>query len=278
MPPALSVWQHALRDVDRSNPPTYDSEAWPYWLPEAAVVIGPTSTDRINRHVRHWLQARTPWFYILRHRHLRRQLPVHWWRLYLNDGPGPAKPTKVAKKAQVKAKVVAVFEEVFKAENVKEDYEDPRWFGKEIGNPPDASMCQELAWELCEFGFRVELEELDRALTGDEAVSTHAELIAKVFPASKHWHYTAFPQEPIGLCSPNASERIPCLNALRELMLAWPDVPEELATSSPLDTHMPADQVTNIEKLLAIFYCQTFFNISGRAAIIPRGLPGVVMS
>lgn len=277
MPPPMQVWQSALQNVDRSNPPvSSDSEAWMYWLPDAAVVVGPTSDERITRHVRHWLQVRVPWLYLLRHRQLRRQLPVHVWRTFLNDGPGPNKPSTVAKKARAKARVIEILEEVFKAENVQPEVHGiPAWFDEVVSSPPPTRICQEIAWELCELGFRVELDELDHALiprTDDRGLE-RAELIDQVSPGCRHWYFRAFPQNSTGLTSYELHDRIPCLEALRRLMLDWPNVPHDLKESPSLDLTTSPDTVTTVERAIASFYVQSFFDVSGRAAVIPRRLP-----
>ena len=60
-------------------------------------------------------------------------------------------------------------------------------------------------------------------------------------------------------------------DALRKVMSTWPNCPQALEVALREDA--AESEAAEMEKVVAHFYCQTFFNYFGRAATLPRRLP-----
>lgn len=96
------------------------------------------------------------------------------------------------------------------------------------------------------------------------------EQIAAVFPASRGVIMRTMPRQPDGLASVERKDRAVHLESLRGLVSRWPGVPEPIKDAVPFTKVVSAEVFNDPQLQLATFYCQRFFDISGRAAIIPR--------
>ena len=153
---------------------------------------------------------------------------------------------------------------------------------KQTDDPLDDTTCVEtiqlIAWELHEVGFRCELTELDLYLvpSGESdlvADQERRQLIGAVFPAQRGLVLQQLPAAPDGLASLEARARAPYLEALRQVLCRWPFVPDVLKNSVPFPSISSLVMFGERELQLLLFYCQTFFEVCGRAPIVPRCIP-----
>lgn len=145
-------------------------------------------------------------------------------------------------------------------------------------------ITAQILWELFELNFRFEVLNLDRALsgmwtpTGDLTLEQAQELrdsqvrgvFARDGEALGSYVLLDIPECNAGLAAENWMDRAPHIFALARLMSAWKDCPTPIRYSSEF---MSEFTVGKLEKEVADFYCQTFFNVFHRAPIIPCRLP-----
>lgn len=141
---------------------------------------------------------------------------------------------------------------------------------------PD-DVLQEIAWELTEVAFRVEMFELDRRKNPYTQATSPLERrsrVAQVFPPD-HFvtaHTTPTPEDGLGAW--NLRDRARSLEALRQVMLQWPGHPPLLDSVLPLTPDTSEQVLREVELTIATYYCQAFFEVFGRAATVPRLCPG----
>ena len=146
-------------------------------------------------------------------------------------------------------------------------------------------VTQEILWELCHMNFRFELLSLDSVLADtlyhgqagiseEAAARSRSEQFLRVFPMSGDvlgsFMINEIPNRDLGLTSFDLEERNRHLVALGKLMCPWKGCPDSIRDASrlPIEAHVQA-----LEEACATFYCQSFFDIFGRAPIIPCCLP-----
>ncbi len=155
------------------------------------------------------------------------------------------------------------------------------WFGRAVSlkEGKDRQLMLEMVWELCEMGFRHELLEVDRFLVPsmgrdpDTGKFQRWLMVNNVFPPSRPFHLKQLPTAIDGLAASDLVSRARYLDALRLLLSRWPSVPPSIKSSQSLLNVASVPLLEKVERDMAKFYCQTFYEVSGRAAIIPRRFP-----
>ena len=132
-------------------------------------------------------------------------------------------------------------------------------------------LCQRVAWELIQIGFRYELSALDRQLVPNDE-HRRDKIVADVFPPAHGIQLKDFPSWSRGLGAHSSELRAPYLDAFRRLLLRWPDVPSHFEHISFVTLTSP-DEYTSLEVQLLVFYCQMFFDVSGRPPTILYEIP-----
>lgn len=155
----------------------------------------------------------------------------------------------------------------------------------ELREQLDVEISANIIWELYEHNFRFELLTLDRTLAplmwegveGESGLSRAAvrnEDVLSVFgheDSSKPYYLiTQFPTKNLGLAAISWEARAPHIFALRRLMKAWKDCPINILYAAE---QLNEYNVTTLERWVAEFYCQAFFNYFARAAIVPHRIP-----
>lgn len=138
--------------------------------------------------------------------------------------------------------------------------------------PPD--VVREVAWELSEVAFRVELCELDRMLvskTGNAAWVERHELLSIVFPGT-HWSRPELPLHPHKHAPLELRDRAVRLEGLHRLLSRWSDCPPSLVQWR-LNADSSASDLDAFERDAARFYCTVAYQKWGRAAAVPRRPP-----
>ena len=283
--PSIGVWEEALKLVDRSRPAPEVANCMLHYLPDPMLVVGPTSVERRGRCIRHWLQLRDSWLWMLRDNKLNQlnmQPPRSAdWRHFLNAGPESLKPA--ARPNEKRSGLLRFFDAALTGLELNVVDKEPSWFGNPIALTDDKQMA-EIAWELSEVAFRLELRAVDSLmvpppLNSSELDVTRHEmerdgLVLRVF-GNRPLVANSLPTQNEGLASFVSSGRGPCVEALRVLLARWPNAPEWIRNTA-LTPSIPQPELLVFEKSIATFYVQSFWERAGRAATVPRRLPGVV--
>jgi hypothetical protein len=140
-------------------------------------------------------------------------------------------------------------------------------------------------WELYKTNFRFELLFLDRTLAPSlwPSEGDHSSIVAsaqrdlevrRVFASEgdedKGYTLSRIPSRDGGLASPRWQECHQCFIALHHLMKSWEGCPSSLSDFTPTPTESSAQ---DLERLATQFYCQSFFDMFGRAPVCPHRLP-----
>lgn len=139
-------------------------------------------------------------------------------------------------------------------------------------------IITEILWDLFEHNFCFELLALDRALVPDQWASMkfldRDALLRTVFFDCDEQPGGAYVVERLplyncGLAADDWLARRLFVDNLRVIMLLWPNATHSLPCG-PLE--YDENEFLRQEQSIAAFYCQSFFNVFGRAAIVPHGL------
>lgn len=254
VPALLPVWRAALAEVDMNLVVPTGQDVWKYWAPEARLVVGSSVTDRVKRFVARWLKIRDACYYLLTRPPMCQErlkpLKACEWRDYLNMCEFVQQEINAAPNSKRSLQIVAVMKAVAEmlGENKPDDGVPAKWFGNDVESvegPISERILVEVAWDLAEVGFRVELSELDwylvpRSAPDDDLEMTERDaLLSAVFPADRGLVIKTFPKTPDGLASPSFAGRTVYLEALRQVLSRWPGVPDELKNCAPL-TSIPS--------------------------------------
>jgi hypothetical protein len=294
MPPSIESWVVALQSVDKDSGRIRDSASKMkgYRFPDPGLFI---STSLKNVYLATWLSARPAWMWGMAKEISPAgsgpvRVPSQWWRDFLRRGCFPtdpsshalvtskAKTTKGPSKTELRNKdVTRIFCHHMGAELKIVD--SVFWRGKQLTQEGiarlDPGVTAEILWDLYEHNWRLELVSLDRVVVltlwwrGEP--QNRDSLIKSLFH-NNDYLVSQFPTSDQGLAALVWKDRAPYLKIFREIMSAWPGFPRDakgLKLTSP-------GEVAFVEKLLANFYCQTFFDFSGRAPITPHRLPLVM--
>lgn len=149
----------------------------------------------------------------------------------------------------------------------------------EKGADVEGRMGEEMLWELCELNFRFELRALDvrakREVYREADTTEQAEMaIMKCFPAATGGSPLAVSFETAhqGLAACSVRERAPYFQAIRDVMLKWKGGEETLRPLTVSWEQATDVKLASLEKHVALFYVQSFFDHFARAAVIPHRL------
>lgn len=285
MAPYIPVWQHALDTVGQDLRSAQRSSVWKYWLPCSAQVMGLHDSDSEAREGRilNWLKLRDYWTIVLEENVTENKgqlgmLSLSEWQAYLDNGPSLSltnfrPPEHVKALDHIWAAIGARYTDL--------DNSRPTWAGHEIvPSSVDARLCRDVAWELNELAFFIELRYIDDELSKlgksrwrntDEARQRFRE---GMFVKKSHRSFIpSIPNENMGLAAKYVREREQYLENFRRLLVAWPGSPSVLRTCGPLQDLTYASHVNYVEEVMTQFYVRSFYRRTGRAPILPRRSP-----
>lgn len=141
-------------------------------------------------------------------------------------------------------------------------------------------LLRRITWELAELNWRYDLLALDRVAArecwrGEESSDQRMEMVLDVFKPGRDvvWWNSDFPAVSPSITDTSIRARLPALLALRRLMCAWLECPQDIKTSyfvNPLDTSPLA---YDFERRVLLNYCDSFYAHFGRPPIIPMLFP-----
>ena len=223
-----------------------------------------------------WLRARPVWLYMLGlPSFATAKLPTQVWRDFLLGVPeDPKCHTKNGKRAY---QIKQIFGRVFSDQQLNFDAGGAaEWHGRRV-EVVDDHIGPLVIWETFQLGFRFELLALDRALRGADSEVSEVEReaqLSRIFPEDSSVYVISLPRpDTPSLFASLPHHRIPFLNALHDLLRKWPLCPSGIANAVPLKTSDTVDAIMDFELRLACFYTQTFFDVAGRAPLVPHHCP-----
>jgi hypothetical protein len=248
----------------------------------------------MEKYLVNWLATRSAWLHKISSNLGFMPIPTAKWRDWLNSSREvvmcsnhPTSEVTLSSAAQdapltASQKRKNMAQQLFQLELANETVPE-RAFWREteismgnIDTLPQITM--EVLWELYEIGFRFELLALDKASAAhawmqDDEAARRDEDIQAIFPGNSGYLVDGLPDKNEGLVADHWTDRAPFLQKLDDLILPWVGWKEYKAkvVPGPLVMTKSAD-VLALEKALATFYCQQFFDHFGRAAILPRRL------
>lgn len=143
----------------------------------------------------------------------------------------------------------------------------------------DTVLCKQVAWELCELNFLLDLMAVDSIIIRREGPDVYSiavrrsELIRDTFFNNANLNAMDPPADGEVLGADTLEKRVHRVEALRKLMQNWINVPDEI--KEPLYTPEDgiAEYADRIEEAVIFFYVQTFIRHAGRPPVLPRLLP-----
>ncbi|KAI6032429.1 hypothetical protein EDC04DRAFT_2898259 [Pisolithus marmoratus] len=257
IPPAISAWYAALKDVNKdakmgSSRRTEDSLLFPS--------PSPVCEGRVFRS-----QAET-----------HPPLPPRSWRDFLNTIPEQISSTFSGDRLREAAKL-------FGPALIRVQHDIPsqvqfRDISISLADLAsiDQLMKSKVLWDLYEHNFRFELVALTRVLMPALSLNQESEWldrVRQVFPGDSELTMCAepFPSENQGLGSSDLQSKRKYVERLRGLLALWPGFPSDLV--EPLLPSASSARVWAVERKLAAFYIQLFFDNFGRPPILPRFIP-----
>ncbi|KAJ7868431.1 hypothetical protein B0H13DRAFT_1635742 [Mycena leptocephala] len=267
MPIAIDRWAQALSTVDRTKPPSCGlSIQNVYVLPEPALLVSPKDDARRQLFLYHYQLIRDALLYRLGvpsdpHRPLSAQ---EWRDVLLGKVRKQGKAGSRAERRSVS--IEAILGPAMRACGIDEMND----FATDPVSVPRTTRnrARELLWELAEMNFRFELLALDARASGLD----RPDACRECFP-SRNLVGVDLSESKLGFAHIASIHRLPYLQRLAGLMLAWtlrprPGVISEAQTRS----EWPTSKIFELESAVAEYYTRSFYDLFGRAPVIPMRL------
>ncbi|KAJ6629826.1 hypothetical protein B0H10DRAFT_2208383 [Mycena sp. CBHHK59/15] len=274
MPTTITPWATALVAIDRSCPPSCGIDLPQlYVMPEPGLLASPEEEPHRRMLYHHYRLLRDALMFHLADRSQRHALlTTQQWRDVLQGKV--IKQGKVGTHAQARsASLEDLLRPAFSACGINALTEFP--VPPEAVLPLQVHRMKELLWELAEINFRYEFLALDARASGldrpDECRKCFAGegLIGMDFSESRR-----------GLAALEAMDRLPYLLCMAGLMCDW-SVPCE--RSKQIDnakghTGWDASSVRHLERKVAQYYTQSFYELFWRVSVVPMCLEHEIAS
>jgi hypothetical protein len=282
-PYPIPAWSAALQAVDQSPSNLVEASKTSqiyghYTFPDPGLFIHPSTA---GKYIGSWLRVREIWFMRLT-REPSLALSSQSWRTFLSiDNAAQGKQdTKAALRRQVTLDTILPSSDMYPGVKRQSGLTEPiTWRGREYssGVLPPENVVREILWELYEINFIHELQSLDRRACCDLDLSSVTELfdrqieISQCFPTNS-FQPVSIPSENLGLADDDFDKRFRYITALVFVMKRWKGEKPDMLTGDLFDLQLSPDGAKEMEKVVAKYYCQQFFNYFGRAAQVPHRL------
>ncbi|KAJ6497203.1 hypothetical protein C8R47DRAFT_1212738 [Mycena vitilis] len=270
MPTSIPAWATALAAIDRSRAPSCgDHRPQLYVMPEPALLASPDDEPRRRMLYHHYRLLRDALMFRLADTSVRPALlTTQQWRDIM-QGKVTAQG-KAGTRAQARsASLEELLRPAFTACGISETASEEFPVSPDAVPPLMVQSTKELLWELAEINFRYEFLALDARASGlqrpDECRRCFAgdALIGIDIRESQR-----------GLAAPDSMDRLPYLLGMARLMRDWRvpcDKPHGITgTQTRMDWDPPL--VRLLEQAVARYYVQSFYELFGRAAVVPMRL------
>jgi len=280
-PYLIPAWSAALQAVDQSPSNLVEASKTVqnyghYVFPDPGLFIHPTTA---GKYIESWLRVRDAWLMRVA-KEPSLALSNQSWRTFLSMGNTvPEKgETKAARRRQEVLDILLPSPELYPGVEKQSGLMGPIvWQGREYppGVLPPENVVREILWELYELNFIHELQSLDRRACDNLDVASAAQLFDRQIEISQCFHTSSFrhvpiPSENLGLADDDFDKRFRFVTGLYFVMKSWKgDKPAMLADYV---SDLSPNGAMELEKVVAKYYCQQFFNYFGRAAQVPHRL------
>ncbi|KAJ7026203.1 hypothetical protein C8F04DRAFT_966692 [Mycena alexandri] len=265
MPSSIPSWADALCAVDRERGSL--SKGFRYLFPEPALLVSSDSFERRQMLLYHFTMMEDGLIYRLGDPNgSHRLLSSQEWRDVLGGKSAPAR-ARVTKASLRSLGLRDLLAPAFEACGITELTEN---FPAAPGSFPPITKhrAQEILWRIGETNFRYEFLALDRRASGREREEACREclvggmLMGMPIELSKQ-----------GLASLSLQTRHEYTMRIARLMRDWNPRPQftSIARAAEKQEWSEVD-MRQLEKEVAVHYTQTFYDIFGRAAVVPTRL------
>ncbi|KAJ7275959.1 hypothetical protein C8J57DRAFT_1505264 [Mycena rebaudengoi] len=279
MPSSIPAWSNALLRVMSVGDITLGSTSDKlYVYPEPALLAAPEDPVRRQLILHHFRLLHNP----LLHRLIGGQLPLissNEWReilvghLYVVDIPvmkhGKDKKVK-ENRSKITPQRKEVLQPIFTSAMTACDVAAGRDYPTAINNHPsiDVQQAKELIWEAAETNFRLELLALDACASQ----LSHAEECRKCFQGGVLMGMSINGSK-VGFTALTVAERHPYIVRLARLMCQWNTTPRPVIIMTvDMRPQWPEEDQDRLEVAVAEYYTQSFWDLFGRAAVVPMRL------
>ncbi|KAJ7279514.1 hypothetical protein C8J57DRAFT_1221175 [Mycena rebaudengoi] len=276
MPASIPAWAAGLLKVKVSDPPPGSASDKFYVYPEPALLASAEDPARRQLIMHHFRLLHDP----LLHALIGGKLPLlssNEWReilagrLFDNNVPvtmtkGKVKPTRAKVPPHRKEVLQPLFISVMAACNVVAGRDYPAVVNNH--EYVDLNRAKEMIWEVAETNFRFELLALDARASQQ----SRPEECRKCFPGEVLMGM-AIDESKAGFAAPNLSDRHPYIIRLARLMCGWKTAPRPvIITTVDMRPEWPEADQERLEFAVAEYYTQSFWDLFGRAAVVPMRL------
>ena len=249
-----------------------------YTFPDPGLFIHPATA---GKYIESWLRVRDAWFMRVA-KEPSLALSNQSWRTFLSIdftvlGKGE---TKAARRRQEVLDILLPHPDMYPGVERRSSLMGPIvWQGREYpsGVLPPENVVREILWELYEVNFIHELQSLDRRACHNLDLLSVAQLFNRQIEISQCFHTSSFrhvpiPSKNLGLADDDFDNRFRFITGLVFVMNKWKgDKPATLA-GDVSELQLSPDGAMELEKVVAKYYCQQYFNHFGRAAQVPHRL------
>ena len=282
-PFSIPAWSAALQAVDRSSPrliepsKTY-AKYGHYTFPNPGLFTHPATAAK---YIESWLRIRDIWFMRLEQEPSLAMSSQAWRTLLSMDTNTSEKSgTKAALRRQESLNML-LLTDMYPEVKLRVNSIGPIvWQDQEYlpGVLPPENVVRQILWELYEVNFIYELLSLDRRACADLDSSNTSQLFERQIEISQCFSigsikHTLIPLENDGLAADDLDKRFRFIMALFLVMQSWKGV-KPIIFNSPVKNlrRFTPTEVLRMEKVVAEYYCQQFYDYFRRAAQIPHRL------
>jgi hypothetical protein len=249
-----------------------------YIFPDPGLFIHPATAVK---YIESWLRVRDVWFMRVA-KEPSLALSNQSWRTFLSiDNTVPGKEaTKAARRRQEALDIILPNPDMYPGVEKRKDLTGPIvWQGREypLGVLPPENVIREILWELYEINFIYELQSLDRRACHNLDLLSATQLLDREVSISQCFYtssvrHVPLPSENLGLADDDFDKRFGFITGLVFVMNSWKGDKPDMLAGDPSDLQLSPTGAMELEKVVAKYYCQQFFNYFGRAAQVPHRL------
>ena len=277
-PYLIPAWSAALQAVDQSPSHLVEAYGGQYIFPDPGLFIHPATA---GKYIESWLRVCEVWFMCMAEEPSLALSNQHW-RTFLSIDPAVAgkEGTKAARRRQEVLDILLPNPNTYPGVEKQSSSMGPVvWQGKEYlsGVLPPENVLREILWELYEVKFIHKLQSLDLRACHNLDSSSNAQLYDRQIEISQFFHTSLFqhvtiPSENRGLADDDFDKRFQFITALVFVMNSWKGAKPAMLGGDLFDLQLGPEAAMELEKVVAKYYCQQFFNYFGRAAQVPHHL------
>ncbi|KAI6097622.1 hypothetical protein EDD16DRAFT_1499227 [Pisolithus croceorrhizus] len=272
----MYVWhtalQNVIKDLKRVCPNALKIS---YFFPHPALFVRGDSSEHRLRYLRNWLGSQAGWITCLTTADVSPVIPCTW-RAFLNTVPEQISST-------FSGNEVHEATNLFGPELVKVQCEVPSHIQfrditlslADLGTIYPATKSK-ILWDLYKHNFQFELVTLDHILVLSLWSSEQPDWldqIHQIFPSNLEltMYDEPFPRKNEGLGLHEPQTKLKFMERLHTLVTSWPGF-----LSNSVEPLLPSTLVTHVwavEKKVALFYVQSFFDYFSHPPIVPHHIP-----